>query len=57
MRFSVVDSRIVEFAFGGLRDPFEFFFDAGSLRDFMELAAMALQEMEERATGTDRTPG
>jgi hypothetical protein len=48
MRFNVVDSQIVEFAFGGLRDPFEFLFDVPSLRDFMDLATLALQEMDER---------
>lgn len=48
MRFTVVDSRIVEFAFGGLRDPFELFFDVDSLRDFLALAATAQQEMAGR---------
>ena len=48
MRHRVVDSEIVEFAFGGIRDPFEFLFDAPSLRDFMQLATLALQEMDER---------
>lgn len=48
MRFNVVDGEIVEFAFGGLRDPFEFLFDVQSLRDFVDLATLALQEMDER---------
>lgn len=48
MRHRVVDSEIVEFAFGGIRDPFEFLFDVGSLRDFVDLATLALQEMDER---------
>lgn len=54
MRYRVVDNEIVEFAFGGIRDPFEFLFDIHSLRDFMELATLALQEMDERGkTPTD----
>ena len=48
MRHRVVDSEIVEFAFGGVRDPFEFLFDIHSLRDFVDLATLALQEMDER---------
>ncbi|GAB1508216.1 hypothetical protein JCM33774_02570 [Actinophytocola sp. KF-1] len=48
MRYHVVDANIVEFSFGGIRDPFEFVFDATALRDFLHLATMALREMDER---------
>jgi hypothetical protein len=48
MRYHVVDGDTVEFSFGGVRDPFEFVFDATALRDFLHLATMALREMDER---------
>lgn len=48
MRFRVVDSDTVEFSFGGLRDPFEFVFDAAALREYLRLGALALGEMDER---------
>ncbi|MFI7679878.1 hypothetical protein [Actinophytocola sp. NPDC049390] len=48
MRYHVVDSDTVEFSFGGVRDPFEFVYDATALRDFLHLATMALHEMDER---------
>ncbi|MFC4858684.1 hypothetical protein [Actinophytocola glycyrrhizae] len=48
MRHRVIDSDVVEFAFGGLRDPFEFAFDATALRAFLRLGATALGEMDER---------
>ena len=48
MRHHVVDSDTVEFSFGGLRDPFEFVFDATALREFLRLGATALGEMDER---------
>lgn len=48
MRHHVVDSDTVEFSFGGMRDPFEFVFDATALRAFLDLGAAVLGEMEER---------
>lgn len=48
MRHRVVDSDTVEFSFGGLRDPFEFVFDAAALREFLRLGALALGEMDAR---------
>jgi hypothetical protein len=47
MRYRVVDNH-VEFSFGGVRDPFEFVFDADSLRAFLRVGATALREMGER---------
>jgi hypothetical protein len=48
MRYHVVDRDTVEFSLGGVRDPFEFVYDAAALRDFLHLATMALREMDER---------
>lgn len=47
MRYRVVNEH-VEFSFGGLRDPFEFMFDAEALREFLRVGATALREMDER---------
>ncbi len=47
MRFRVVDDT-VEFSFGGIRDPFEFAFDAVALREFLRVGAAAEREMDER---------
>lgn len=48
MRSQVVDHDTVEFSFGGVRDPFEFVFDAMTLREFLRLGSAALQEMDEQ---------
>jgi hypothetical protein len=44
MRHRVIDNT-AEFTFGGPREPFEFAFDADSLREFLRVAAIALDEM------------
>jgi hypothetical protein len=33
---------------GGVRDPFEFVYDATAPRDFLRLATTAMHEMDER---------
>jgi hypothetical protein len=47
MRHRVVKDT-VEFTFGGFREPFEFAFDTGSLREFLRVGTAALGEMEAR---------
>jgi hypothetical protein len=46
MRYRVVDGT-AEFSFGGAREPFEFAFDADSLREFLRLGSAAQREMDE----------
>jgi hypothetical protein len=48
IRYRVNASDDVEFAVGGIRECFEFVFDAEALREFLRLGAEALQEMEAR---------
>lgn len=47
MRHRVINDT-AEFSFGGPREPFEFAFDADSLREFLRVASTALHEMDER---------
>ena len=53
MRYRVVSDH-VEFSFGGMRDPFEFMFDAEALRHFLRVGAAALREVDERGQASPR---
>lgn len=53
MRFRVIDGNAVEFSFGGVRDPFEFAFDATALREFLCVGTTALGEMEHGQTSSE----
>jgi hypothetical protein len=48
MRYRVNGSDGVEFAFGGVRDCFEFVFEAETLRQFLNLGGQALRELDAR---------
>jgi hypothetical protein len=51
MRFRVTGNEDIEFTLGGRYDPFEFVFNAGSLREFLRIAENALREVDARSVG------